>query len=675
MVIVPIILAIVLGVLRVQESYQRASELAQSGDAVTVLAPAAQLDAVKDALLVSGGTDPQVLDAFNATVEQLGASMADADVAEPVRVGVENALTAAIGLRDRLAVGNVPPTDLNRSGLDIFSGLRAAILDSAADDIDAIRVAKVALVAAAEGRQFIATQQLLVGPAGGESAVDLTGATAAAGQEQGAIATLIAAGVLSPEEATRLSAGVDSRLAAYREADLTSEPVAAAAIDSFADSRVIYNDKVQTYITALGAALDEHSNDARTVFIRDLVLITLAVLAALIFAAFVARSLVRSLRVLREGALAVARDDLPNEILQIRSGGDAPAIRPIPIESREEVGQVARAVDAIHEEALMLAGEQTRLRLQIGSMFETLSRRSRSLVDQQLALIDRLERDEDDPSRLDSLFRLDHLAARMRRNGANLLVLAGTQTRRSSMEPVSLDAIIGSAVSEVEDYQRVLVKDFPQVAVAGSAVDDLVHLLAELLDNALRYSPPNTAVTIGARRTGEGVDLEIIDHGLGIPAAELDLANERLASGGDVTAETARRMGLFVVGRLAGIHSLTVRLRRTSAAQDQSGITAEVRVPVMLLAQTDRSDFGQPGPQQSVFDDRQTVFGASDATGRVPAINGGADPAGAAINGVAPQDNGPAGSVLPSINGRRPGDGPAAPPLPTRQPARNRADG
>src|SRR5205085_8944311 len=146
---------------------------------------------------------------------------------------------------------------------------------------------------------------------------------------------------------------------------------------------------------------------------------------------------------------------------------------PIPVHTTEEVGQVAHAVDELHEQAVLLAGEQSRLQLQVSDMFETLSRRSRTLVDQQLSLIDRLERNEEDPDRLDSLFRLDHLAARMRRNGANLLVLAGAQSSRADQRSaVPLSSIIHAAASEVEDYRRVETSMVPDCTIAGAVSGD-----------------------------------------------------------------------------------------------------------------------------------------------------------------------------------------------------------
>ena len=262
----------------------------------------------------------------------------------------------------------------------------------------------------------------------------------------------------------------------------------------------------------------------------------------------------------------------------------------------EEVGQVAHAVDELHEQAVLLAGEQSRLQLQVGDMFETLSRRSRSLVDQQLSLIDRLERNEEDPERLESLFRLDHLAARMRRNGANLLVLAGAKVPREQAEPVPVSAVINAAASEVEDYTRVVTATVPDSEVAGAVAGDLVHLLAELLDNALRNSPPISQVRVSAVHTGKGgLVIEVSDIGLGMTDSDLRVANTRLQSGGEVNPYTARHMGLFVVGRLASQHNLAVRLRSTIAGEPNSGTTAGVYVPRELLSGADAPDqFGEP---------------------------------------------------------------------------------
>ena len=309
-----------------------------------------------------------------------------------------------------------------------------------------------------------------------------------------------------------------------------------------------------------------------------------------------ARSLVRPLRRLRDSALKVAHDDLAREIERVRSGAEPDPVQPIPVHTSEEVGQVAHAVDELHEQAVLLAGEQSRLQLQVSDMFETLSRRSRSLVDQQLSLIDRLERNEEDPERLESLFRLDHLAARMRRNGANLLVLAGAKVPRDQVEPVPVSAIINAAASEVEDYTRVVTATVPDSEVHGAVAGDVVHLLAELLDNALRYSPPISQVRVSAVHTGNGgLVIEVSDIGIGMTEPDLRVANTRLQSGGEVNPYTARHMGLFVVGRLAAQHGLVVRLRSTIAGEPNSGTTAGVFVPSELLVVAGEPDqFGGP---------------------------------------------------------------------------------
>ena len=276
-----------------------------------------------------------------------------------------------------------------------------------------------------------------------------------------------------------------------------------------------------------------------------------AFLIVLAIVLWVARTLVRPLRTLRDGALKIAHEDLAREIDRVKAGDERePA--PLPIHTTEEIGQVAHAVDELHAQALLLAGDEARLRVMVNDMFETMSRRNKSLVDQQLSLIDRLERNEEDPDRLDSLFRLDHLATRMRRNGANLLVLAGAQSARDHSEPVPLASLLNAAASEVEEYQRVEIGAVSDCSVIGSAATDSVHLLAELIDNALRYSPPAEVVHVRAvYTTSGGVLIDVDDSGLGMTDSDLRIANMRLTAGGEVSPESARHMGP-VRGRSAG---------------------------------------------------------------------------------------------------------------------------
>jgi signal transduction histidine kinase len=335
-------------------------------------------------------------------------------------------------------------------------------------------------------------------------------------------------------------------------------------------------------------AVEDLAQNRRNAAIRDTVVVLAAIVAALLVVLLVARSLVRPLRVLRDGALKVAHEDLEREITRVRAG-DESLPEPLPVHTTEEIGQVAHAVDELHTQALLLAGDEARLRILVNDMFETMSRRNRSLVDQQLSLIDRLERNEADPERLDSLFRLDHLAARMRRNGANLLVLAGAQASRGEQrDAVPLSSIIHAAASEVEDYRRVETSMVPDCTVGGAVSGDIVHLLAELVDNALRYSPPASPVRVSAGFRSDGaVLLQIVDVGLGMTDGDRRIANMRLRAGGEVTPDSARHMGLFVVGRLADRHGIRVRLRGSSIEEARSGTTAEVYLPATVLAGAD----------------------------------------------------------------------------------------
>ncbi|MFF3444474.1 nitrate- and nitrite sensing domain-containing protein [Streptosporangium sp. NPDC002721] len=315
-------------------------------------------------------------------------------------------------------------------------------------------------------------------------------------------------------------------------------------------------------------------------------LVAMAVAALLAFVLVitigVARSLVRPLRRLRREALEVAGERLPAYVQKVREshGGEIAAdVPPIGVLSRDEIGEVARAFDEVHREAVRLAGDEARLRTSVNAMFVNLSRRSQSLVERQLTLVERLERGERDDQRLADLFKLDHLATRMRRNSENLLVLAGQEVARRWRQPVELMDVVRAALSEVENYERVTNRVQSEVAVAGPAVSDVVHLLAELVENAVSFSKPDTRVTVSSSRVDDGgVMVSVTDRGIGMTPEELSQVNRRLAGPQDADASIARHMGLFVVGRLALKHGVRVQLR----PQD-SGLTAMVMIPESLL--------------------------------------------------------------------------------------------
>lgn len=334
-------------------------------------------------------------------------------------------------------------------------------------------------------------------------------------------------------------------------------------------------------------------DDAGAAAVRDSTILLGSLFATLLLVVVVARSMLVPLRTLRDTAFDVADRRLPDAIRRIRDAEDEMpdmAVDPVAVHTREEFGQVARAFDAVHGEAVRLAADQALLRRNVNDMFVNLSRRSQGLVERQLHLIDQLENTEQDPEQLSNLFQLDHLATRMRRNSENLLVLAGAELARRSTRPVPAEDVLRAAVSEVEEYQRVIVQTPPPVKVLGLAVNDLVHLVAELLDNATTFSPPDSRVAVRSVLATHGeLVIEITDHGVGMDYHQLVEHNQRLAEPPVVDVSVSRRMGLFVVGRLAARHGVAVRLGNNEGGP---GLTALVTVPADLVQAGELGDYG-----------------------------------------------------------------------------------
>ncbi len=346
------------------------------------------------------------------------------------------------------------------------------------------------------------------------------------------------------------------------------------------------SDLLAGQVRDLATTVGERTNEARSSALRDTALVLGALLGALAIALLVARSLVTPVRRLHAAALTAARRELPETIEKVRAGESVSweSIEPVPVDGDEEIGQLAQAFGDMHRQAVRLAADQAELRRQVSEMFMTLARRNQSLVEQQLTLIEDLEADERNPQRLEELFRLDHMATRLRRNGENLQVLAGGSPARRDHGPVSTAELLRAATSEVKDYRRVTIVNAPNGALRSHAASDVVHILAELLENAIRFSPPEHKVLLTADRGADGgLLVEVVDSGLGMQPDDLAAANQRLASGDTVSPETTRRMGLFVVGRLAAPLGVTVRLRPTHPGAKHGGITASVHVPGALV--------------------------------------------------------------------------------------------
>ncbi|WP_433681138.1 ATP-binding protein [Nocardia sp. CA-119907] len=384
-----------------------------------------------------------------------------------------------------------------------------------------------------------------------------------------------------------LRAGIDNRISLLTSPEAQSGKIPVGDLkNSLTGSLDVYERVVNKSTKDIDSAMSSLVSTANTDAWTYTAVVIATILAALLLAVFVARSMIVPLHRLRLAALRVAESDLPHEVAQLRNGAspeDVP-LEPMPIRSTEEIGQLARAVDDIHGQALRLASDQAQMRAQVNDMFETLARRSKSLVDHQLSLIEAMEYDEKDPRLLENLFRLDHLAARMRRNGDNLLILAGTRQRRSKSAPVEIADVLRAAISEVEDYERVKLGATPRGSLVEPAASDMAHLFAELLDNALRASPPETDVKFTfAQGHDQGMLIEVADRGIGMPPAEMADINRRLEQTAEPGPDTARHMGLFVVGRLAERHGLTVRLRPTFDTARDPGVTVTVHVPMKLI--------------------------------------------------------------------------------------------
>jgi Nitrate and nitrite sensing/HAMP domain len=326
----------------------------------------------------------------------------------------------------------------------------------------------------------------------------------------------------------------------------------------------------------------ELSSSAQRRALRDALLIAIILAVALLALLVVARSMARPLQRLRAGALEIAEHRLPRAVERLRTTetGDLDVrVEPLGIRSRDEIGQVAQAVDEIQEVAVRLATEQAALRRSIGDMFTNLARRSQTLIDRQLELIDDLERNEADPETLEHLFRLDHLATRMRRNAEDLIVLSGADPGRHWAQRMTLVDVVRAAAAEVEEYQRVEFLPLADLEVAGHASVDVIHLLAEIIENATVFSPPNTKVQIAGQSVPHGYVIEIEDRGLGMSDEELIQANERLANPPEIDFALSRVLGLYVVGRLAQRHGIKVQLRHSW----YGGVTALALLPHTLL--------------------------------------------------------------------------------------------
>jgi signal transduction histidine kinase len=318
------------------------------------------------------------------------------------------------------------------------------------------------------------------------------------------------------------------------------------------------------------------------------------VISALLLLGFGNR-IVRELTSFRTAVRALADERLPSLVGRLRQGDDvdvATEAPPLELRTRtREVTETADAFSAVQRTAIEAAVGQAQLRKGVSNVFRSLARRNQSLLQRQLKMLDEMERGTHDPEALAQLFRLDHLTTRMRRQAEGLIILSGSAPGRGWRQPVPVVEVLRGAIGEIEDYVRVDLATDSRDFITGTAVADVTHLLAELVENAVLYSPPDTRVQVRASRVANGYVVEVEDRGLGIPDAKLDAFNERLARPPEFDLADSDQLGLFVVSRLAARHQIKVSLR----GSPYGGTAAIVLMPLRLVvAEAEAS--GPPGP-------------------------------------------------------------------------------
>ncbi|MEU5845876.1 sensor histidine kinase [Saccharopolyspora shandongensis] len=348
-------------------------------------------------------------------------------------------------------------------------------------------------------------------------------------------------------------------------------------------------DTSQANARAAGAAEAEAaSRSVTTQAVWTVLLGLVAVLLALVVSVRIGRGMVIELVGLRDSALELANRRLPQAMRRLRAGEkiDIDADVPVVAPGEGEIGQVGDALNAVQRSALQAAAERAELLTGVSGVFVNLARRSQSLVHRQLGILDGMERRTEDPAALEDLFRVDHLATRMRRHAEGLIIMSGAAPGRAWRQPVPLMDLVRSSVSEVEDYARVEIRRMSGLSVLGSSVSDVTHLFAELVENATAFSPPDSTVLVHGEPVGTGFVVEIEDRGLGMSPERLAEANRLIAEAHRLELFESDRLGLFLVSRLANRQDISVSLRRSP----YGGTTAVVLLPMSILTPEPAAD-------------------------------------------------------------------------------------
>jgi signal transduction histidine kinase len=528
----------------------------------------------------------------DVAIQRLASTLTDRAAADSAVTEVRNALDA---LRRGVDGGEVTAD----AALDQYSTTVDRLLATVAAGTDAIDDPDLAATASSylaltRATDAVARQQSLLMSAFAAGVID------AASRDQ-----IVAAGAAETLWRERFERGATvAQRAAYTEA--LSSPSVAAADELRADTLALgpnapVPDAGRLWFTSAGrkvdvlnAVADEIAAELATTAAdrridaerQRLLLVALGVAAVgmIVGLLFVLdRLIVRPIRRLTSAAHDVAREVLPRAVAVAHTHGAEAAeatAPPLVATTQDELGALTDAFNSVQRTAVALAAEQATLRRNVSDVFVNLGRRTQNLITRQLDHIDHLETGTDDPDALSDLFLLDHLATRLRRNAENMLVLAGAASPRPWARPVSIVNVVRAALAESTDYARVEIERLEAVSVIGAAVSDLSHLVAELVDNALAFSPPTERVVVTGRWAHDGrYAVSITDHGIGMPPERLAEANARINDPPIDEFAVSKFLGLYVVGRLADRHGAAVML----AEAPLGGVTAHVLLPAQLI--------------------------------------------------------------------------------------------
>jgi Nitrate and nitrite sensing/HAMP domain len=529
-----------------------------------------------------------------AEAQAISAAMANLDRLDLLRTGVQHGLLSPLAAFAAYS-----------QGIATEPRLFLSEANSVTTDVPAAGQS-LGIIATAQAREGLSQEDALL--AGALAAHTMTAAergafNQAAAHRQvylGSVESVLNQANLAPFNAQiDKSPALQQRLTAIERAVAVGTPVARLGVTP-ASWRALTGTLLTEYfnggINAAAAMLAADHQTSHTAWV-EVALVSgvglLGLLVTILVTTLVARGIIRRLGGLERSARTLAEDQLPDVVAQLRRGEnvDVAAEAPPLQVGGDEIGRVGQAFDLVRQTAIRAAVDEARLRRGLNDVFRNLARRSQSLLHRQLALLDQMERRATDPEALDDLFRLDHLTTRMRRHAEGLVILAGAPPGRGWSSPVRMLDVMRGAVAEVEDYARVSAATRSQAALAGSAVADVTHLLAELIENATTLSPPYTSVRVSGDTVANGFAIEIEDRGLGMSPQRLAELNERLARPPEFNPSDSEQLGLFVVSQLAKRHDIRVTLRFSP----YGGITAVVLIPQHLVVTEDAFRAALPG--------------------------------------------------------------------------------